>query len=244
MAENLAPVMPPLAGEAARLFSLRLSPQQEAQLQRYAAELAAWNRRVNLTAITDARQVRVRHFLDSLSVAAHVPLRSGMRLIDVGTGAGFPGLPLHILHPDTQLTLLDATAKKLRFLDHLIHLLQLSGVRTLHARAEQAGRLPAERGAYDLVLARSVARMPALAEYLLPLARVGGQCVAMKGEGARQEVRHAARAIALLGGRVNRIARVQLPDVPQAHDLVILDKVAPTPAAWPRQPGVPTRRPL
>ena len=236
--------MQALAEEAARLFGIHLSARQLAQMQRHADELASWNQRVNLTAITDPQQVRVRHFLDSLSVAACIPLRDGMRLIDVGTGAGFPGLPLYILYPGIRLTLLDATAKKLRFLDHLIALLELEGVRTLHARAEQAGQMSGEREQYDLVLARTVARMPALAEYLLPLARVGGQCVAMKGEGARQELRDARRAIGLLGGRLNRIETIQLPGVSQAHHLVILDKVTATPAAWPRQPGMPTRKPL
>ena len=213
-------------------------------MQRHADELALWNRRVNLTAITDPQEVLIRHFLDSLSVAAFVPLRAGMRVIDVGTGAGFPGLPLRVLCPGARLTLLDATAKKLRFLDHLIALLELEGVRTLHARAEQAGQMPAEREAHDLVLARTVARMPVLAEYMLPLARVGGQCVAMKGSSARQEAQAARRAIGLLGGRINRIETLQLPGVAQAHHLVIVDKVAPTPAAWPRQPGAPARRPL
>ncbi len=236
--------MQALADEAARLFGIRLSPQQLTQMQRHADELAQWNRRVNLTAITDPQEVLVRHFLDSLSVAAFVPLGAGMRLVDVGTGAGFPGLPLHILCPGTHLTLLDATAKKLRFLDHLVNLLELTGVRTLHARAEQAGQMPAEREAHDLVLARSVARMPVLAEFMLPLARVGGQCVAMKGSSARQELKESARAIGLLGGRVNRVETLQLPGVAQTHHLVILDKVAATPCAWPRQPGIPARQPL
>ena len=131
--------MQPLAEEAARLFGIRLSPLQEAQMQRHAAELALWNRRVNLTAITDPQQMRVRHYLDSLSVAAFVPLRDGMRLIDVGTGAGFPGLPLHLLCPATRLTLLDATAKKLRFLDHVIATLGLMMVIFLIARPGGAG---------------------------------------------------------------------------------------------------------
>ncbi|MCY3945471.1 MAG: 16S rRNA (guanine(527)-N(7))-methyltransferase RsmG [Anaerolineaceae bacterium] len=236
--------MQPLVDEAARLFEIELSARQVAQMQRHADELALWNGRVNLTAITDPQEVLVRHFLDSLSVAAFVPLRAGMQVMDVGTGAGFPGLPLHILCPEMRLTLLDATAKKLRFLDHLIGLLELEGVRTLHARAEQAGQMPSEREAHDLVLARTVARMPVLAEYMLPLARVGGQCVAMKGSSARQELQSATRAIGLLGGRLNRIETLQLPGVAQSHHLVILDKVAPTPAAWPRQPGTPARRPL
>ena len=244
MSTETTHTLQPLAEEAAQCFGIQLSPQQEAQLQRHADELASWNQRVNLTGIREPQQVRVRHFLDSLSVAAYLPLHEGMRLIDVGTGAGFPGLPLHILCPGTRLTLLDATAKKLRFLEHLIEVLQLTKVRTLHARAEQAGQMPAERAAYDLVLARSVARMPALAEFLLPLARVGGQCVAMKGGGAEQEARSAARAIGLLGGRLNRIETLQLPGVAQQHHLIILDKVAPTPRAWPRQPGTPARRPL
>ena len=233
-----------LAKQAAERFGIALTPQQVGQFDQYAAILAEWNAHTNLTAITDAESVQVRHFLDSLSIAQAVPMTTGLRLIDVGTGAGFPGLPLLIAFPHIQVTLLEATGKKIAFLDHVIAELGLTGASTLHARAEEAGHMPDQRATYDVVLARAVARLPALVEYLLPLAKIGGCCVAMKGSTAAEEVRDAARAIDLLGGRFNRIGVVELPGVEDTHHLVIVDKVAHSPRTYPRNPGTPTRKPI
>ncbi len=233
-----------LAEQAAALFHVTLNSEQVAQFAQYAEELTTWNAHTNLTAIIDPEGVRVRHFLDSLSVAAAVPMTPGLRLMDVGTGAGFPGLALRIAFPDIQVTLMEATGKKVAFLDHVARQLGLSGVRTLHARAEEAGHMPGERAAYDVVVARAVARLPALAEYLLPLAKVGGCCIAMKGSTAAEEARDAARAVDRLGGRINRIETVTLPGVDEPHHLVIIDKVVQTPRMYPRKPGTPTRQPL
>lgn len=233
-----------LAEQAAALFQLQLTPEQTARFEIYARELAAWNEKMNLTAITEPSDVQVRHFLDSLSVAQAVPLLPGTRLIDVGTGAGFPGLPLLIACPGIQVTLMEATGKKLAFLDHLAAVLGLQGVTTLHARAEEAGHLPEHRAAYDVAVARAVARLPSLVEYLLPLVKVGGRCIAMKGDTAYQEAADAQRALKTLGGRVQRIDKVLLPGVAEAHYLIIVEKVTPTPAIYPRKPGTPTREPL
>jgi 16S rRNA (guanine527-N7)-methyltransferase len=233
-----------LAEQAAALFDITLSPEQISQFEIYARELVEWSARINLTAITDPQGIQVRHFLDSLSIVKAVPLRPGLRVIDVGTGAGFPGLPLKIVYPDLRLTLLEATGKKVAFLDHVVTSLGLKDVETLHARAEEAGHQTAHRAKYDLVLARAVARLPSLLEYLLPLSRVGGYSIAMKGKTAKEEADGSARALSLLGGRLKEIEKIQLPDVAEDHYLIVVEKTAHTPSAYPRRAGIPTQQPL
>jgi 16S rRNA (guanine527-N7)-methyltransferase len=234
----------PLIEDAARLFNVRLTADQAAAFARYAEALAAWNAHTNLTAITDAEGVRVRHFLDSLSIRQALPLAAGARVIDVGTGAGFPGVPLAIAYPDIHVTLLEATGKKIAFLQHLISVLGLHNVETLHARAEDAAHRRDQRARYDLAAARAVARLPALLEYLLPFVKVGGHALAMKGGTARAEAADSRRALSVLGGTLSAIHSVTLPDVSDPHHLVVVEKIANTPDVYPRKPGVPNKQPL
>lgn len=210
-------------------------------------ELVDWNERFNLTAITDWEGILVRHFLDSLSCLKALPRKSlvaGARVIDVGTGAGFPGLPLKLVCPEMQLTLLEATGKKVTYLEHVVRVLGLKGVKIVHGRAEELGHDPAHRERYDWALARAVAEMPVLAEYLLPLVRVGGAILAQKGEGAAAEVHGAEAAITTLGGRVRQLVPVELRGLAETRHLIVVDKVAATPENYPRRPGVPKKRPL
>ena len=233
-----------LAEQAAALLDLTLTLEQETQFDLYAHELAVWNQHTNLTAITDYDTVQVRHFLDSLTVLKAVPLSPGARVLDVGTGAGLPGLAMKIAAPQLEVVLLEATGKKVAFLQHVIDLLKLQGVTTLKARAEDAAHDPAHRAAYDLVVARAVARLPSLLEYLLPFTRIGGVSVAMKGRTAQAEADDSARALSVLGGQLKSIETFQLPGVNEPHYLVIAEKIEYTSTVYPRKPGVPTRQPL
>jgi 16S rRNA (guanine527-N7)-methyltransferase len=225
------------------LLKFDLTPAQAAAFQLYSDELRAWNEKFNLTAITDLEGIQVKHFLDSLSVLAALPL-GPLRVIDVGTGAGFPGLPLKIVRPELTLTLVEATGKKVTFLQAMVAQLGLGGVTVVKARAEEIGQDPAHRERYDWVLARAVAEMPVLLEYTLPLARVGGHVLAQKGESAPAEAQLAAPAARRLGGQLRDTLPIQLPGLPEPRYLVIYAKTAATPRQYPRRPGVPSKTPL
>jgi 16S rRNA (guanine527-N7)-methyltransferase len=227
------------------LLGIELSADQQQAFERYAHELAEWNgTRVNLTAITEPLAVEMRHFLDSLTVLRVVSLPPQTKVVDVGAGAGFPGLPLRIVCPQIHLSLLEATGKKVAFLEHVVQHLNLNNVQVINARAEEAGQNPAQRERFDVVLARAVAHMPILAEYLLPLCRVGGRCVALKGESAAAEISAAENAFRLLGGRLAQLTPIELPHVAETHYLVVIEKVAATPPHYPRRPGIPSKKPL
>lgn len=230
----------------ARELHIALTDRHLAAFKTCYRELVDWNQRFNLTAITDREGVLVRHFLDSLSCLKVLPPEelAGARVIDVGAGAGFPGLPLKFVCPEMQLTLLEATGKKVAYLEHVVHTLGLRRVQVIHGRAEDLGRDPAHREQYDWALARAVAEMPTLVEYLLPLVRVGGAMLAQKGEGAAAEVHRAAVAITTLGGRVRQLSPVELRGLAETRYLVVVDKVSATPENYPRRPGVPKKRPL
>jgi 16S rRNA (guanine527-N7)-methyltransferase len=242
---DLGDMEPLIAGT--RELDIALTDRHLAAFETCYRELVDWNQQFNLTAITDREGVLVRHFLDSLSclkTLSRAELAAGARVIDVGTGAGFPGLPLKIVCPGMRLTLLEATSKKVSFLEHLVRKLGLEEVQAIHARSEELGRDPLHREQYDWALARSVAEMPTLAEYLLPLVRVGGAMLAQKGEGAAAEVHNADAAITTLGGRVRQLVPVELRGLAETRYLVIVDKAAATPEKFPRRSGIPKKRPL
>lgn len=230
-------------------FGITLSTEQLNQFTRYQDLLLAWNQRFNLTAIRNPREIQRRHFLDSLTCATVMDnvasqTAGDLSLIDVGTGAGFPGLPLKILFPNLQLTLVDSTAKKTRFLEAVVAELGLSGVRVVAERAEVLGQDGAHRERYDWAVARAVAELRVLVEYLLPLCRVGGRALAQKGENAPVEVEAAARAVTVLGGAAPVLHPISLPQRAELHYLVLIDKTTETPASYPRRKGIPAKRPL
>lgn len=234
-----------LANRAETLFGMTLESDILDQLAFYAQEMLDWNEnRANLTAITDPDEVEIKHFLDSISLLAHIDIPENCRVADIGTGAGFPGLVLKILRPDIHLTLIESSGKKTSFLNHMVKQLDLNDVRVLKMRAETVGMDLNYRETYDLVVARAVAYLPALVEYMLPLCIIDGRCIAMKGGSALAEVQTAEAAIETLGGRFVNMHSVMLPDVDEPHMLVVIDKVRMTPSAFPRRVGVPTKRPL
>ncbi|MGQ9927336.1 MAG: 16S rRNA (guanine(527)-N(7))-methyltransferase RsmG [Chloroflexaceae bacterium] len=231
-----------LLADTATAWGLPLDSNQLRQFARYADELLAWNAHTNLTAITDRQAIYVRHFLDSLALARFWGPPPAT-LVDIGTGAGFPGLPLKILHPPLAVTLVESVGKKTTFLKHLVAVLGLEQVRIVTARVETLGHDPGERERYDVATARAVADLRVLAEYALPLLRVGGLLLAPKGVGAEPEIEGARRAVALLGGTIEQVVPIQLPGV-EPRSLVVARKVAPTDPRYPRSVGIPARRPL
>jgi 16S rRNA (guanine527-N7)-methyltransferase len=235
-------------------MGLNLLPAQAAAFDTFTEELLAWNERTNLTAITDPEQVEIRHYLDSLalvpalaaleSVSPAALLGRGLRAIDVGAGAGLPGLALRIIWPRLRLCAMEATGKKLHFIEHMVARLGLADVQTVHGRAEELGLRDEYRGTYDLVLARAVASLPTLVEYLLPFARRGGRVVAYKGSAAHEEALAAEYAIRVLGGQLTRLIPVEVPGLAETRVLVVIDKVSQTPDGYPRGRGLPRKQPL
>ncbi len=236
--------MEKLIKEAHQLFGINLSAKQVSMLAVYERELLEWNEKFNLTAIRDVEGIRAKHFLDSMSCTLAWKEQPPRRLIDVGTGAGFPGIVLKILYPAMNLTLVESVGKKAHFCQHIVETLTLENVDVLSARAEDIGQLSAHREKYDWAVARAVAALPILAEYLLPLVRMKGGMLAQKGESGPAEVQSAEKAFKILGGRVRQLVQVTLPGVVDERYLVIVDKSAATPPGYPRNAGLPAKKPL
>jgi len=229
---------------AEELFHVTLSGEQQEQFRIYEALLMDWNAKINLTAVRDAEGIRVKHFLDSLSCVPILGDMNGKSLIDIGTGAGFPGIPLRIFYPEMRLTLVDSVGKKADFCQLAVNTLHLKGVKVLKDRSEELGVNREHREKYDAAAARAVALLPVLCEYLLPLVKKGGQMLAMKGESAQEEMQTAAEAIRKLGGGAPRLTEVSLPGVEGRRYLITIPKTVPTPAGYPRRTGLPLKKPI
>jgi 16S rRNA (guanine527-N7)-methyltransferase len=235
-------------------MGLALLPSQVAAFEQYTNELLSWNERFNLTAVTDREQVELRHYLDSLALLPALAAMDGtsvtalltrsLRAVDVGAGAGLPGLALRILWPRLRLTLIEATGKKVRFMEHVVEMLGLSDVQVIHGRAEELALHEPYRAGFDLVLARAVAPLPTLVEYLLPLARRSGRVVAYKGSAAHEEALAAEPGIRLLGGHLTKLIPVEVPGLAETRVLVVIDKLSQTPEGYPRGQGLPRKQPL
>ena len=226
-----------LEGFERGLFELgiTLSEQQKTQFLQYYELLVEWNSFMNLTAITEFDQVITKHFLDSLSLVKVCDVAQAGRILDVGTGAGFPGIPLKIAFPEVEVVLLDSLNKRVKFLNEVIGQLGLSKITAVHGRAEDFARQKDYREQFDLVVSRAVANLSSLSEYCLPYVKVGGRFLAMKSDNCQEEVERAGRAIAKLGGQLRPMAQYQIPGTEITRRVVVVEKIRPTPKGYPRR---------
>jgi 16S rRNA (guanine527-N7)-methyltransferase len=236
--------MEKLVREAQEVFNVHITGRQAVALITFEKELMEWNQKFNLTAIRDSESIRTKHFLDSFSCVLGWRAHPPASLIDVGTGAGFPGIPLKILYPNLRLTLVESVGKKAMFCQHIVRVLGLDTVEVVKARAEDVGQDPHHREQYDWAVARAVANLNILSEYLLPLVKLGGTMLAQKGESGPAEAQSAEKAMKLLGGKLKQLIPVNLPGVADDRYLVLVDKVAATPPKYPRKAGIPMKTPL
>lgn len=231
-----------LIQNGAKQLNIRLDDRQSEQLVRYAQLLVSRNEKVNLTAITDDEGIATKHFLDSLTALCTGRIKG--KVIDVGTGAGFPGLVLKIAKPELNMTLLDSLNKRLTFLKDVCDELNIDGVELVHARAEDGGRAGKYRGMFDTVVSRAVANLTVLSEWCLPFLKQGGCFLALKGPLAEQELKDARRAIKILGGEVEDVYKADIPFTDLKHKIIVIKKVGQTPLKYPRKAGIATKTPI
>lgn len=231
-----------MLSEGAAAFSVGIGTEQTARLMKYKELLLEWNTKINLTTIEEDRDIIIKHFIDSLSILPYLR-NAGEKLVDVGTGGGFPGIPVKIVYESTKVLLLDSLDKRINFLKTVIGGLGLEGIDTMHARAEEAGANPVYRESFDVSVARAVANLPVLLEYCLPLVKTGGIFIAMKGS-STEELEASKKALELLGGRIEEVRELTLPFSDIKRNIIIVRKLRQTPTKYPRKPGKPAKEPL
>lgn len=226
------------------MLGIQLSEKQKKQFSMYYDLLIEWNKVMNLTGITEKEEVNEKHFVDSLSVVKAAEINSIGNLIDIGTGAGFPGIPLKIAFPELKITLLDSLNKRIKFLNTVIDNLELENITTIHGRAEDYAKMPKYREQYDICVSRAVANLSTLSEYCLPYVKMGGMFIPYKSGNIDEELQQSKNALHILGGRIDNVIKFQLPDSEISRSFVQIKKEKNTPKKYPRKAGQPTKEPL
>ncbi len=230
--------------DGCQAFGVTLTEKQIEQFEKYYELLVEWNKVMNLTGITEFDEVMQKHFVDSVAAAEYVEMEKINSLIDVGTGAGFPGIPLKIVYPHLQVTLLDSLNKRIKFLDEVVDNLGLTGIETVHGRAEDAAKKAEYREQFDLSVSRAVANLASLTEYCLPFVKVGGKFVSYKSVAVDEEIVQSKKAVYVLGGEIGKVEKFYLPGSDMERALVVVEKKRSTPKKYPRKAGMPTKEPL
>ena len=223
-------------------FNIKLTDKQICNFSIYLELLMEWNKKINLTSIVEPNEILTKHFVDSLSIAKW--LKDGNYVIDVGSGAGFPGIPLSILMENCSFLLVDSLNKRVKFLDEVINKLKLKNTRAIHARAEELAHFKEYREMFDIATSRAVANLSTLSEYLIPLVKIGGRVISMKGQEVKEEISNAKNAIKTLGGKIENIDEFYLPDSDIKRNIIIIKKAEKTPGRFPRKPGTPAKEPI
>ena len=226
----------------AKKLNMVFSEKQIKQFFKYMNLLIEWNNKINLTAIIEPKEIILKHFIDSLTINKYI--EQNKILVDVGTGAGFPGIAVKIYRPDVKVVLVDSLNKRINFLNEVVKELQLENIQTIHSRVEEFEKNKKYRESFDIVTARAVANLTVLSEYLLPLAKVNGKCICMKGSEIEEEINNSKNAINILGGKIEKIDQFKLPDSDINRNIIIINKLKNTPSKYPRKPGTPAKEPL
>lgn len=228
--------------ELSNKINVEITDEQISKCYEYMNLLLEWNEKINLTAITKEDEIILKHFIDSMTVIKYIEKNS--EIIDVGTGAGFPGIPIAIMRKDTNLTLLDSLNKRVNFLNEVSYNLNLKNIKNIHGRAEDFGQNKNERENYNIAISRAVANMTTLVEYLIPFVKIGGYCICMKGSEIESEIEQAKYAIKELGGKIEKIDNFYLPDSNIVRNVVIIKKIKETSSKYPRKAGMPSKMPM
>lgn len=223
-------------------INIDINEEKIEKFYKYMNLLLEWNEKINLTAIIQPSEIILKHFIDSLTIQQYIDSEN-QQMIDVGTGAGFPGIPISIVNESQDITLLDSLNKRILFLDDVIDKINLNNIKTIHSRVEDFGKNKNQREKYDIATSRAVAPLNVLLEYLLPLVKVGGKCICMKGSNI-EEIENSKNALKILGGEIEKIEKINLPDSDNERNIIIVKKIKSTPEKYPRKPGVPTKEPL